>query len=45
MNKTSNFNFVTIKSMSQKELDACFQIVKNNLPSEGIILQPGDEKL
>ena len=45
MNKTSNFNFVTIKSISKKELAACFQIIKNNLPSEGIILQPGDEKL
>lgn len=45
MNKTCNFNFVTIKSISQKELVACFQIIKNNLPSEGIILQPGDEKL
>lgn len=45
MNKNKNFNFVKIQSLSEKELDACFQIIKNNLPSEGIILQPSDEKL
>lgn len=45
MNKNKNFNFVKIQSLSEKELDACFQIIKNNLPAEGIILQPSDEKL